>query len=133
MTGSRMRHMLCIAISLASLILFASSYSLADEKCGYPDVYGAAAVMTKNRLGEFRVGLEPPDYNDVELTQRHFIASRLWGILADHELVTATRGVCRAIMNPSLFPDMWAYLIIGTPEEIEGGRRVVGCIAVLSA
>jgi hypothetical protein len=121
-----MRRLLCIAVSLASLIaslLFTSSRLRADDKCGYPDVYGAAFAKPENRLGEFRIRLSPPDYDNAALVQRHSIALQLWGRLVSQQVKMETRGACDAMTNGNLFPDLWAYLVVDSPRNIEEDRR----------
>lgn len=122
--ASGMRYPHCIAGFLASLVaamLFAPSHSLADGKCAYPEVY-AGFVRPENRLGEFRIKLDPPDYKNDISAQQHLVFSRIWGKVLADELRVATRGSCEAMTSAAIFPDLLAFIIINVPLGREADR-----------
>jgi hypothetical protein len=120
-----MRYPHCIAGFLASLVvamLFAPSHSIADGKCVNAEVYNVGFVRPENRLGAFRIKLDPPDYKNDISAQQHLVFSRIWGRMLADELRVATRGSCEAFINAALFPDLLAFMIINEPLGREADR-----------
>jgi hypothetical protein len=124
-TFSAFRNLgLCLAIvSLVSF--FGSGNLLSNEQCAHPDIFGSAFVPPKNRLGEFRLVLKPPDYGNTVSVQHHLAYSMIWARIISGELAARTRGFCEAVITPPLFPDLRVYLIMNrSPGDMETERSV---------
>jgi hypothetical protein len=99
------------------------------QTCGPPNIYGAALINPENRLGEFLVELQAPDYSDRNSVREHLIFSRIWSRILRSNLRAKTRDGCDAILDPSFFPSLWAFLTIGTPRDAVLDRtRCVGTL-----
>lgn len=81
------------------------------EKCEYPDALGNTLVATGNRAGEYRIALSIQNLRSADLVRRHLINATVLSRMSAAELVTETAGSCRAVITPSLFPDLRAFLI----------------------
>jgi len=85
--------------------------SFSDEQCEYPSRLGSMLVAPENRLGEFRIVLTAPDYDDSSSVKRHLAFSTIWARLLGSELSAKTRGQCSAVIAPpSLYPDLRVFL-----------------------
>jgi hypothetical protein len=113
-----------IAIVAATVGLQCSSVSAEAtlRTCGPPDIYGAALINPANRLGEFLVELQAPDYSDRISVREHLIFSRIWSRITRSNLRTKTRDACDAILDASFFPNLWAFLTIETPRDAISDR-----------
>jgi hypothetical protein len=85
------------------------------EKCEFPDPIGNNWVAPENRGGEYRVKLSIGDLSSTDLIQRHLINATVLARLLTAQLVADTDGSCRAVILPTLFPDLRAYVIDTRP------------------
>jgi hypothetical protein len=104
------RHALCAAVVLLALV-GAADHSIADEQCQYPGTFGTMLVAPKNRLGEFRIPLDPPDYRSAESVRQHLTFSIVWARLLQLEVRGGTSNRCSTVITTELFPDLRAFLI----------------------
>jgi hypothetical protein len=80
------------------------------ERCEYPSVFGNMLVRPENHIGEFRIVLDPPDYQSGTLLQRHLAFSQIWGRMIGSQLRAQTAGLCSSVVRPYLFPDLRVFL-----------------------
>ena len=113
-----------MAIVAATVGLQCSSVSAEAtlRTCGPPNIYGAALISPANRLGEFLVELQTPDYGDRNSVREHLIFSRVWSRILRSNLRTKTRDACDAILDASFFPSLWAFLTIEMPRDAVSDR-----------
>jgi hypothetical protein len=117
--------LLLIPISLSTVS------SSSQERCKAPDPMGAALVGPEQRLGEFRVELQSPDYDNTGSVEEHLVFSRVLGLLVSSTLWTRTHGLCRGVITPALFPDLWAYLYLDRPSRNTEADRAA-CVDALA-
>ena len=106
-----------VTASVGLILLLAFTTSLAAQECGHQDVFGRLAIAAKNRLGESKIRLGPPDFRDTASVQRHLVFSSILGRLVAGELRRVTKDYCDAVVTPSLYPDLWALQIINYPSK----------------
>jgi hypothetical protein len=115
-----------LRIAVAAGILCLQSSPLSAEAtlqtCGPPNIYGAALISPENRLGEFLIELQTPDYSDRNSVREHLIFSRIWSRILRSNLRTKTRVACDAILDASFFPSLWAFLTVETPRDAVSDR-----------
>jgi hypothetical protein len=113
-----------IAIVAVTVGLQCSSVSAEAtlRTCGPPNIYGAALINPANRLGEFLVELQAPDYSDRISVREHLIFSRIWNRITRSNLRRKTRNACDAILDASFFPNLWAFLTVETPRDAISDR-----------
>ena len=119
----------CLLGLIAGTAIVLSASALANEKCAYPNPYATAFVTPKSQLGEFRLSLSPPNFNDGAASQNHFVFATIWGTLLDRQLEAETSGLCRTVMMPDLYPDLLVNLIGNFHENDVKERRY--CIQAL--
>jgi hypothetical protein len=129
--GLLAQGLLGIAIVAGTVGLQCSSASAEAtlQTCGPPNIYGAALINPENRLGEFLVELQTPDYSDRNSVREHLIFSRVWSRILRSNLRTKTRGACDAILDASFFPSLWAFLTVRTPRDAALDRT--RCVSAL--
>jgi hypothetical protein len=97
--------------------------SRAQPACEMPNVYGSMLFSAGSQGGEFIIKLKPPNYQSHKSVQDHYIFSKIWGSLIGPELQKRTRGACDAIVLPSVFPNLWAFLEINVPSSDPDSSR----------
>jgi hypothetical protein len=129
--GLLAKGLLGIAVVAGTVGLQCSSVSAEAtlQTCGPPNIYGAALINPENRLGEFLVELQAPDYSDRNSVREHLIFSRIWSRILGSNLRTKTRDACDAIVDASFFPSLWAFLTIRTPRDAALDRA--RCVSAL--
>ena len=122
-----------LIVAVAAGILYLQSSPLSAEAtlqtCGPPNIYGAALINPENRLGEFLIELQTPDYSDRNAVRQHLIYSRLWSRIVRSHLAAKTNKACSAVLDASFFPSLWAFLMISAPRDAALDRtRCVGAL-----
>jgi hypothetical protein len=106
------------AAALAALSLAATTIGAAraEAECEYPDVAAEMFVAPENRVGEFRITFNPPDFRDAAAVQRHLAFATVWARILGSELSIQSNRLCSVVMTPLRYPDLDAYLIINRGE-----------------
>lgn len=115
---------------LTLLIVFFSitSHSTGNERCEYPSFFGSVIAPPERQLGEFRVELQRPAYNDRRAVQDHLVNSTVWARSLISRLAHKTSGSCGALVSAP-FPDLRVFLRRGPPRE--GRDSSLDCAVVL--
>jgi hypothetical protein len=98
-------------LSVVLIVVWANALtSSAADECELPDPTGSF-VMNTSRFDEFRIALTAPDYGSANAVQRHFILSSIWSKALATEVAVRTQGACDLRVDPSVFPDLRAFLV----------------------
>jgi hypothetical protein len=74
-------------------------HSIAEEPCQYPSTFGAMVVAPQNRLGEFSIPLQNPDYREPRSVQQHLVFATVWARFLRSELRRQTENRCSAVIT----------------------------------
>jgi hypothetical protein len=110
---------------LALLLIASLGYiaqSIAEPQCEYRTGF-PALLNAQQFAGMFQIALDPPDYRNPGLIQRHLMFSTLWGRLLSSELPVRSGGACRAFIWPYPFPNLRASLIVPAGHVAEGAPQ----------
>jgi len=124
------RARLWLGCALCTFFL-TTGYSISNEGCEYPNVFSPTFTPPKNRIGEFRISLEPPDYQNAKSVQDHLAFSTTWAELLISRLANQTNGRCSANISVSLFPDL-RVVLSETPSPSTLGNAPSHCIEALT-
>jgi hypothetical protein len=135
-TARKFRQMVLLLgiISFASFIgtnySFSSDGSDNNRECENPEYFGTMLVPPDYRLGEFRIALDVPAYDDTESVQQHLAFSTILASLFGSELKEQTNDLCNAVITPSRFPDLHVFLFVNrAPGATEANRSL--CLRAL--
>src|SRR5262245_14518903 len=124
------RVLLRLVWALCTFFLI-TGYSISNEGCEYPDVFSPTFTPAENRIGEFRIALEPPDYQNKQSVQEHLAFSTIWADLLISRLANQPNGGCSAYISVSLFPDL-RVVLSGTRSPSTLGNAPSHCIEALT-
>jgi hypothetical protein len=109
-------------------LAFSTAYSQANERCEYPNFFGPVMAPPERQLGEFRVELRLPAYDDRRAVQDHLVNSTVWARFLSSRLAKKTWGGCGGAVSVS-FPDLCVFLRRGPPRD--GRDSSLNCAAIL--
>lgn len=118
------RRLTRFGLALAALLM-SCTHSFSEAGCEYPNLFGPSFAPEANHAGEFHVVLQPPDYQNSVLVQKHFVFSSVWGGAIRASLIKQTNSRCDAIFAKESFPNLRAFLIDRHPET---GSRKAGVL-----